>query len=80
MTKRLDKERQQELEPKRKQYAIDKLTELGIEIVVVYDDQISFMHKGCLCKLFPYSGWHTGKSIKDGRGINNLLEQLKSKQ
>ena len=28
-------------------------------------------------KFFPYSGWHTGKSIKDGRGIENLLKQLK---
>lgn len=28
---------------------------------------------------YPYSGWHTGKSINDGRGWNNLYNQIKPK-
>jgi hypothetical protein len=38
------------------------------------------MFKNELVKFFPYSGWHTGKSIVDGRGIKKLLAQLKENQ
>lgn len=77
MTKRLDKERQQELEPNRIKYAIGKLRELGIEPGFCDNTHLVFYWKGSIVKFYPYSGWHTGKSIKDGRGINNLLKQLK---
>lgn len=77
MTKRLDKERQQQLEPKRTMYAIKELNKLGITGLVDFGKSIQFKHKGETVTLYPYSGWHTGKSIKDGRGINNLLKQLK---
>lgn len=78
MTKRLDTERQQELEPKRMEYARQKLSELGVPFMVYLETKaINFAWKGQSCWLYPYSGWHTGKSIKDGRGINNLLKQLK---
>ncbi len=75
---RLDIERQKELEPIRVDYAIDALHECGIENMVVLNQNcIEFFFKGEKVKLFPYSGWHTGKSIKDGRGIDKLLKQLK---
>lgn len=74
---RLDIERQNELEPKRIDYAVQQLESLGIEILSRDERKITFLFKGEKCVLFPYSGWHTGKSIKDGRGINNLLKQLK---
>lgn len=38
---------------------------------------IEFEYKGHSIKYFPYSGWATGKTIKDGRGLNNLIKQLK---
>lgn len=38
---------------------------------------IEFEYKGHIVKYFPYSGWATGKTIKDGRGLDNLLKQLK---
>lgn len=68
---RLDKERQQELEPQRINFAVQKLSEIGIEVTSKDSTKITF---------FPYSGWHTGKGIKDGRGINNLLKQLKNEE
>lgn len=77
MSKRLDTKRQQELEPKRTMFAIKELNKLGIVGLVDYGKSIQFQHKGETVTLFPYSGWHTGKTIKDGRGINNLLKQLK---
>ena len=35
---------------------------------VIVDGSINF---------FPFSGWFSGKKIKDGRGIENLINQLK---
>lgn len=75
MSKRLDIEKQQELEPKRIEFAKTELEKLGKK-VFINGKTISFEHKNCIIVLYPYSGWFTGKSIIDGRGINNLLKQL----
>ena len=75
---RLDKERQQELEPQRINFAVQKLSEIGIEVTSKDSTKITFDWQGSKITFFPYSGWHTGKGIKDGRGINNLLKQLKT--
>lgn len=74
---RLDTERQYELEPKRIQQAIEAIEKLGIKITYRDKTKINFWFKGSAVHFFPYSGWHTGKSIKDGRGLKNLLKQLK---
>lgn len=66
-----------EKEEPRMDYAIRKLTEAGYEVDRVNDNELNFLFKGNNIKLFPYTGWHTGKGIKDGRGIQNLLNQLK---
>lgn len=76
MSNRLDQEREKRLEPKRVKYALEKLTELELEIVYSGEKRIDFMYNGNKIEFYPYSGWHTGKGIKDGRGINNLLKQL----
>lgn len=73
---RQDIEMQKELEPKRMDYARRKILELGFAIEQETKTAIRFRFKGELVTIFPYSGWHTGKSIVDGRGINNLLLQL----
>lgn len=73
---RLDIERQNELEPFRVRYAKGKIQELGYEIVSETKTAINFEFKGSIVTFYPYSGWHSGKTIKDGRGINNLLKQL----
>lgn len=73
---RLDKERQKKLEPTRINFAIEEITRLGYKIIVETNTMVSFVYKGNVIHFYPYSGWHSGKGIKAGRGINNLLKQL----
>lgn len=73
---RLDIERQKELEPKRMANAEKKIKAKGYNVSIDSDTQLSFVHKGYIVKFFPYSGWATGRSIKDGRGLRNLLRQI----
>lgn len=77
MSNRLDKEREAKLTPTRMQTAIDVLTNMGIKFEYQDDTTIWFHWKGARVSFFPYSGWHTGSTIKDGRGLINLLKQLK---
>lgn len=77
---RLDIERQKQLEPKRVEYAIQKIQQLGFEVNRVSDSEINFKHKGHTIRFFPYSGWASGATIKDGRGLSKLLTQLKKQQ
>lgn len=74
---RLNQERQQTLEPKRREMAIQEIEKLGIKITCADTDHLEFIWKERLVKYFVYSGWATGKTIKDGRGLENLLKQLK---
>lgn len=73
---RLDKGRQEQLEPQRINFAVQQLQALGYDITHKDSTKVQFIHKGETVTLFPYSGWHSGKTIKDGRGLNNLLKQL----
>jgi len=73
---RLDLERQNKLQPVRIDYAKQELAKLGITPIFETDTQIDFKFNGAIVHLYPYTGWHTGKSIKDGRGFQNLLKQL----
>ena len=72
---RLDKERQKVMEPKRVKECKEILTELGLN-PKEYEKKIEFVFKQELITFFPYSGWHTGKSIIDGRGFKKLVNQL----
>lgn len=74
---RLNEERQQELEPKRMEYAFEQINKAGYEILESDATSLKFKFKGHTVTLFPYSGWHTGKSIQDGRGLQKLLNQIK---
>lgn len=78
---RLDIDRQKELEHLRIDYAKKCIRSLGIEITkdVSIENKtfFEFNWKGGTVRVYPYSGWHTGKTIKDGRGLGNLLKQLK---
>ena len=77
MSNRQDKEREAELQPKRMEVAKDALLKLGFWIEYRDETKLMFTYKGQQVVFYPYSGWHTGKSIKDGRGLQNLLNQLK---
>jgi hypothetical protein len=74
---RLDHERQRELEPQRLEYAANQIKALGYDIAHQDEQKIKFLFKGETVIIFPYSGWHSGKSIKDGRGLAKLLKQIK---
>lgn len=74
---RLDLEKQNELEPKRYAYAWEMFLSMGFSCYADTPKSIQITFKGEKVRFFPYSGWHTGKSIKDGRGLKNLLKQLK---
>lgn len=73
---RLNKEREAELQPKRIEFAKAELERKNVEITFEDETKLEFIFKGAKITFFPYSGWFSGKGIKDGRGINNLLKQL----
>ena len=77
---RLNIERQNKLEPKRMEFAKKEIEKLGYAVVRIGKVELNFMYKNEPVAFFPYSGWHAGKSIKDGRGIKNLLKQLKNEE
>lgn len=74
---KLDQNRQKDLEPKRMLHAIKEIKKIGYRIFKVSNSELQIVHNRQLIRFFPYSGWHSGTSIKDGRGINKLLKQLK---
>jgi hypothetical protein len=75
MSNRLNQEREDILQPKRIEGCKAKLESLGF-VVTQADVSLKFQYRGSTITFWPYSGWHSGKSIKDGRGFNNLLKQL----
>lgn len=74
---RLNTEKQEEEEPKRAAFAIKQLQKLGIVEFEIDDRSLKFTYKNVTVKIYPYSGWFTGKGIQDGRGISELIFKLK---
>ena len=75
---RLNIERQNKLEPERMQVAKQEIEKLGYEVIEVSETELQFIHAmNHKIKFFPYSGWHSGATIKDGRGLQKLLKQIK---
>lgn len=57
------------------------LSAVGRRVEVLTDGKakattLQFTFRGSPVTLYPYSGWFTGKTVKDGRGIMNLLKQI----
>lgn len=73
---RLDTERQSKLQPKRMAYAKREIEKKGYEVIEFGDNQLQFEYHGHIVNFFPYSGWASGKGIKDGRGLGKLLKQI----
>lgn len=73
---RLDTERQKELEPKRLELAKSEIEKLGYNVSSNGKNLLTFMFKGSIVEYWAYSGWHSGKNIKSGRGLVNLLNQI----
>lgn len=74
---RLDVERQNKLEPKRIEFAKKEIEKLGYIVKQMGNTKLQFEYNGSAVYFFPYSGWHSGKTIQDGRGLENLLKQIK---
>lgn len=69
-------EKYMKLAPARMTTAIHSVEKLGYKIDYQDDSKIEFQHRGSRVTYFPYSGWATGKTIHDGRGLLRLLSQL----
>ena len=55
-----------------------EIEKLGFSVALSPDcKSLTFTFKNQTVILFPYTGWHTGMTLKDGRGLKNLLKQLK---
>ena len=61
----------------RMQIALCEIFDAGYEPEQVDDMMLQFQFKGSYIRFYPYSGWATGKTIRDGRGIKNLIKQIK---
>ncbi len=77
MSSRLDQEREARLQPIRLENCKKRLESLGFVVGQADDTKLMFDYKDSPVTFFPYSGWHTGKTINDGRGFWHLLDQLK---
>lgn len=77
MSNRVDKEREAALQPQRMQTAKQAIRNLGYAIKFEDETTLRFMYKGSEVSFYPYSGWASGKTITDGRGIEHLLSQIK---
>ncbi len=75
---RLDIEKQNKLEPKRIDTAKREIGYLGYDIIYEDKTKIQFKYKGEVITYFAFSGWSSGKGIKDGRGLINLINQIRS--
>ena len=73
---RLDIERQNKLEPERLEHSKKVIENLGFKISYECDTRIEFIYENEIIRFFPYSGWHSGKNIRDGRGLKNLIKQI----
>lgn len=51
-------------------------TEKGFEVEQIAPTTLRIIYKGSPVLIYPYTGWFTGKAVKDGRGIHKLLKQL----
>lgn len=71
------KERQEALQPGRIEYARTKLKAFGYDVEQTSTADLRIIHQGSPVIIYPYTAWFTGKTVRDGRGIHNLLKQLK---
>jgi len=64
------------IQRERKHLAIDKLSAAGYDCHYESDSEIRFFYNGNEITYFPFKQWFTGKGIKDGRMLDNLLKQI----
>lgn len=73
----LTRARRAEGEPSRWEYVLKVLKEKGFQTTQDNDNKcIRFSFRGNVITVWPYTGWFSGKGVKDGRGIKKLLKQI----
>lgn len=77
MSSRLDQEREERLQPQRIAYAREQIEALGYEVRKVDHTSIAFLFRGNTITVWPYSGWFSGRGVRQGRGLKKLLKQIK---
>ena len=66
-----------ENEPGRQEYVIRVLSEKGYKPIIDTQNKcVRFEYRGNMITVWPYTGWFSGKGVKDGRGIKKLLKQI----
>ena len=76
MSNRLNQERQARLEPLRMITALEEIRALGHCVFQKDKTELQFLFNGHTVRYYPYSGWASGKTIKNCRGLKNLLKQI----
>lgn len=74
---RLDQERQERLEPIRRNGTFKVLHEMGVTFTLTGPKQLNFIVGETHVQFFPYSGYWAGKGIGSGRGFNQLLIKIR---
>ena len=75
--KELTQKKRNENEPGRWEYVLNVLREKGYPPMEDPEKKcIYFKLNGNTITVWPYTGWFSGKGVKDGRGIKKLLKQI----
>lgn len=62
--------------PGRMRHAKKRITALGHHITRENKFELEFRYKCETVRFNPFTGWASGKTIQDGRGLQNLLNQI----
>lgn len=73
-------EHREPVERGRTEYAKRELEKLGYSVTALPKQKaLTFLFNGNAITFYPYKGWFSGKGVTPGRGLKNLLSQLKPK-
>lgn len=73
------KDRRNAYKEERMIHAIKRISREGYTVRQVDDLTLLFMFHAEPVRFYPYTGWATGKSIEDGRGLQRLIDQISKK-
>lgn len=75
-------ERRKSVESQRSQHAVELLMNAGYAVAWSAPEKALYVYESSnrnkpICRVFPYTGWWSGKGIGSGRGIERLIGKLK---
>lgn len=73
-------EHREPIEKDRTEHARRQLEDLGFSVTALPEKKaLTFIFNDSIITFYPYKGWFSGKGVRPGRGLKNLLNQLKPK-